>query len=69
MYKIKVRNLETGKEWYEYGFKGFMMKRIYFLFNDTNSNYYNIYEILEIRKIVFTWKTFKKCLTNKAELC
>ena len=67
MYKIKVKNIETGKEWWEYGFNNFMIKRIHFLFNDTNSNYYNIYEILEIRKIIFTWKTFKKCLTNKAE--
>lgn len=69
MYKIKVKNLETGIEWWEYGFKGFMMKRIFFLFNDTNDSYYNIYEITAIRKIVFTWKTFKKCLTNKMELC
>ena len=71
MYKIKVKNLETGVEWWEYGFKGFMMERIFFLFNETNEDncYYNIYEITEIRKIVFTWKTFKKCLTNKAELC
>lgn len=67
MYKIKVKNLETGKMWWEYGFKGFMMKRIHFLFNDTDDNFYNTYEILEIRKIIFTWKTFKKCLTNKAE--
>ena len=71
MYKIKVKNLETGKIWWEYGFNNFMMKRIDFLFNDINDNsYYNvIYEILEIRKIIFTWKTFKKCLTNKMELC
>lgn len=69
MYKIKVKNLETEKEWWEYGFNNFMMKRINFLFNDTNNNYYNVYEILEIRKIIFTWKTFKKCLTNKIELC
>lgn len=68
MYKIKVKNLETKKEWWEYGFNNFMMKRIAFLFNDTNDNtYYQVYEILEIRKIIFTWKTFKKCLMNKAE--
>jgi hypothetical protein len=70
MYRIKVGNLETGIAWYEYGFKGFMMKRIHFLFNDRNEyTYYSNYEILQIEKIVFTWKTFKKCLTNKAELC
>lgn len=72
MYKIKVKNNETGKIWWEYGFSKYMMKRIDFLFNDvypvttiTGENFYCTYEVLEIIKIAFTLKTFKKCLTNK----
>ena len=70
MYKIKVRNNETGRVWYEYGFTKFMMKRIDYLFNDIymeNGYPYKLYEVLEVYKIIFTWKTFKKCLTNAAE--
>ena len=69
MYKIKVRNDETGKIWWEYGFSKYIMKRIHYLFNETYDEGYELYNILEIRRIVFTLKTFKKCLTNKCELC
>lgn len=64
MYKIKVRNNETGQIWWEYGFSRWMMKRIHFLFNDTDSDFYHTYDVLEIVAIVFSFKTFKKCLTN-----
>lgn len=67
MYKIKVRNEETGIIWWEYGFTNFMMKRLHFLFNDKDIYGYRIYDVLEICAIVCTWKTFKKCLTNAAE--
>ena len=69
MYKIKVRNDETGKIWWEYGFSKYIMKRINYLFNETYNEGYELYNILEIRRIIFTLKTFKKCLTNKCELC
>lgn len=69
MYKIKVRNEETGIVWWEYGFSKYIMKRIHYLFNETYSeDYYELYNILEIHKIIFTLKTFKKCLTNQCEL-
>lgn len=69
MYKIKVRNEETGKVWWEYGFSRWMMKRLAFLFNDTNPyNFFRIYTVLEIVPIVLTLDTFKKCLTNHATM-
>jgi hypothetical protein len=65
MYRIKVRNNETGIIFYEYGFTRYMMKRIHFLFNETNDiDFYSTYDILDITIIVFTPKTFIKCLTN-----
>ena len=64
MYRIKVRNDKTGVIFYEYGFSGYMMKRLHFMFNETDSQHYSIYDILDISKIVFTPKTFIKCLTN-----
>ena len=69
MYKIKVRNDETGKIWWEYGFSKYIIKRIHYLFNETYGGGYELYNILEIHKIIFTLKTFKKCLTNKCEMC
>lgn len=68
MYKITVKNLETGIMWKEYGFSKFMMKRIHFLFNDCDETGYENYEVLEIMKICLTWDTFKKCFLNKAEI-
>ena len=68
MYKIKVLNTETGKTWWEYGFKNFLFKRIYFFFNETNPcDNYLTYEVLDILKLNFSLKVFKKCLTNHAE--
>ena len=64
MYKIKVRNDQTGKIQWEYGFTNYMMKRIHFYFNETDNAFYHIYDVLDIEKIIFTPKTFKKCLTN-----
>lgn len=67
MYKIKVRNNETGLIWWEYGFTNFIMKRIHFLFNETDNDFYDKYSILEIIKIYCTFSTFKKCLTNHTD--
>ena len=69
MYKIQVKDNGTGKIWWEYGFSKFMMKRICFLSNETYYNGYATYNILQIYKIVFTLKTFKKCLTHACEMC
>lgn len=65
MYKIKVINLETGKVWWEYGFSKFLMKRIHFFYHETSADNYTTYEVLAVEKIIFTWETFKKCLTNQ----
>lgn len=67
MYKIKVKNLETGHEWWEYGFTKWMMKRIHFLFNETY-NGFRIYEVESILKLCFSCQTFKKCLIGKTEI-
>ena len=68
MYKIKVRNDKTGITFYEYGFGNYMMKRLHFMFNETDNQHYSIYDILDTAKIVFTPKTFIKCLTNYTEV-
>lgn len=67
MYKIKVLNTETGKIWWEYGFKGFLFKRIHFFFNETNIYNSQVYEVLSVLKLGFSLKVFKKCLINHAE--
>lgn len=64
MYRIKVINLETNVIFYEYGFSSFLMKRIHFLFNETDSCGYGVYEVLDISRLCFSLKTFKKCLTK-----
>lgn len=69
MYKIKVRNERTGKVWWEYGFSRQMMKRLAFLFNNTNLyTYENTYTVLEVIHIVCNLSTLKKCFTNHCEL-
>jgi hypothetical protein len=45
MYRIKVKNTETNIVYYEYGFSKWIMKRLHFYFNETDNNYYSIYEI------------------------
>lgn len=72
MYKIQVKDNKTNCIWWEYGFSIFMMKRLNYLFNATYDNDdipYEAYEIIQIRKIMLTWKTLKKCLTNTIEMC
>jgi len=64
MYRIKVKNNETGITFYEYGFSSWLMKRLHFYLNETDQLFFRIYDILDITKIVFTPKTFIKCLTN-----
>lgn len=68
MYKIKVINTETGVIFFEYGFSRYMMKRIHFFFYEKDLACYSIYEILDISKLAFSFKTFKKCLTNATML-
>lgn len=72
MYKIQVKDNKTNCIWWEYGFSIFMMKRLNYLFNTTYDNNdfpYEAYEIIQIKKIIFTWKTLRKCLTNTIEMC
>lgn len=64
MYRIKVKNNKTNEIFWEYGFSKHLMKRLYFFYNKTDDNAYLIYEVLDICKIIFSWETFKKCLTN-----
>ena len=68
MYKIKVINTETGVFFCEYGFSRYMMKRTHFFFHEVDSDNYRIYTILDISKLAFSFKTFKKCLTNATTL-
>lgn len=67
MYRIKVINTQTGIIFYEYGFAKHMMKSIHHMFNETDNDFYSIYEIMEITKLVFNFSTFKKCLTHYIE--
>lgn len=62
MYQIIVRNVVTNVEWKEYGFAGYMMKRITFL-NDRED-----FEIIWIFKLSKTWSTFKKCLLREEKI-
>ena len=62
MYKITVKNLETGVKFVEYGFSRFLMKRLAFLYDR------EIYEIIWIDKLCKTWSTFKKCLISEVRV-
>jgi hypothetical protein len=64
MYRIKVINCQTDIIFYEYGFSSYIMKRLHFLFNYTDSNGYSYYEVLDISRLCFSLETFKKCLTT-----
>lgn len=64
MYRIKVRNDQTGAIWYEYWFTRWAMKRIHFLFNEVDNNFYHVYDILDIAILENSLKNFKKCLTG-----
>jgi len=68
MYRITVRNTKTGVKFYEYGFSRYIMKRIHFYFNEIDNDYYSIYDVLEVSTLVFSLKTFRKCLTNYTTL-
>ena len=68
MYKIKIINTITGEIFWEYGFTNHIMKRLYFLFNEKDYNFYRIYEIVDIIKLEKNIKTFIKCLTNKTKV-
>lgn len=60
MYKICVRNLKTKCEWWEYGFTHYMMKRLHFLLNNTET-----YEIIWCFKCYYILTAFKKCLLRE----
>ena len=64
MYKIKIINTITCEIFWEYGFTNHIMKRLYFFFNETDYNFYHMYEIIEIIKLEKNIKTFIKCLTK-----
>ena len=67
MYRIKVVNTQTGVTFYEYGFTKRIMESIYNMFHEKDSNFYHIYEIVDMSKLVFNFNTFKKCLTRHIE--
>lgn len=68
MYKIHVWDDETCSFFWEYGFGRYLMKRVCYYHNETCSDgYYSRYDVVHVYKIVFTWKTFKKCLTHHKE--
>ena len=67
MYRIKVINTETEQMFIEYGFSKYMMKRIHFFLNETDNDFYHIYEIIDLSKLVFNFSTFMKCLTHCTE--
>lgn len=64
MYRIEIKNTKTNIVFYEYGFSKRIMKSLHFYFNETDYNFYPIYEILNIVKLECTFETFKKCLFN-----
>ena len=68
MYRIKAINTQTGIIFYEYGFAGRMMKVLHHMFNEKDGNFYCIYEIMDISKLVLTFSTFWKCLTGHTEV-
>ena len=69
MYKIIVKNLETGALLWEYGFSKAMMKKIYKIFNSYDTvGYYKKYKIIDIIKLKFSLLNFKKCLTNYSKV-
>lgn len=68
MYKIYVWDDETCSFFWDYGFGCRLMKKVCYYINELHSdNWYCRYNIVHIYKIVFTWETFKKCLTNYKE--
>lgn len=62
MYKIIYTDNETNTAYQEYGFSKYMMKRICFI-----KNHYDNVEIDFIFPLIFTAKTFWKCLTRYSE--
>ena len=62
MYKIIYTDNETNTAYQEYGFSKYMMKRICFIMNNWADA-----EIDFIFPLVFTAKTFWKCLTRYSE--
>ena len=64
MYRIEVKNMNTGYVFYEYGFSKWMMKRVQFLFHTSDLFGNPIFEILDITILCLTLDTLKKCLTN-----
>lgn len=67
MYKIRVIDNATKEIFFEYGFSKYITKRIHFFLNERYDDGYPIYEILDLSKIVCTFKTFYKCLTHYVE--
>ena len=64
MYRIKVKNVNTGYTFYEYGFSRWMMKRVHFLFHHVDVFGNSTFEVLDIVILCLTLDTLKKCLTN-----
>ena len=64
MFKIYVKNLITGEEWWEYGFSKRIMKSIVFY-----SYCREEFEIIWCHEIIISFDTFKKCLLHKKKIC
>lgn len=65
MYKIKVWDDTKETLFWEYGFSRYILKKISFYMNDTDENGFSNYDIVQVIPIVFSLKTFKKCLQHK----
>lgn len=69
LWKVKVINLSTSVEWWQYGFNRYMIKTLHYLLNEHQPNSNEMqYEILHISSLRLTFSTFKKCLLRKVEL-
>ena len=68
MYKILVLDAAHNLRWWEYGFSHYLMKRIHFLHNCTNSDFERIYEIERIEHLVFTLPIFWKCVKGETRM-
>ena len=67
MYRITVFNTQSGITFKEYGFTKRIMESLYDMFHEKDSDFYSIYEIIDMTKLVFNFDTFKKCLTHYIE--
>ena len=68
MYKVTFVNTQTHVTLVQYGFSKYTMEKIYHFLNEVDTNFYPIWEIQYVTKIVFNFNTFMKCLTHYEEI-